>query len=200
MEVGIFDTCMNMIENGHYFSKEMWRRLVWRSVWSREDDDVHISYTQLAVRPSMFDVIEKPYYLSWWIMSDNYHKMTGICEKMVALVCGCSMLKSHDLKLKRSSYWSRCCNRCDLSVVEDPWHIVMQCPFYGDYRNDMYSEFERLNDDAINEILNDPGDVYNVLMGKHPPNAHMEDMIKIWSISGKHICRMYNSATIQETV
>ena len=199
-EVGIFDTCMNTIENGHYFSKEMWRSLVWSAVWSREDNDVHISYTQLAVRPRMFDVIDKPYYLSWWIMSDNFHKMTGICEKMAALVCGCSMLKSHDLKLKRKSHWSRCCSRCNLSAIEDPWHIIMQCPFYCEYRNDMYSEVEHLNDDVINEILNDPSDVFNVLMGKHPPNACMEDMIKIWSISGKHICRMYDSAAIQEIV
>ena len=146
----------------------------------------------------MFDIIEKPFYLTWWIISDNFPKMTGICEKMAALVCGCSMLKVHDLKHKRSSYWAKCCHRCDLSVLENPWHIVMQCPFCDTYRDDMYSEVARLNDEVVNDVMNDPANVYSILMGKHPPNVSMADMMKIWSISGKHICRMYKSAMIRE--
>ena len=66
------------------------------------------------------------------------------------------------------------------------------------YRDDLYSELARLNDDAINEILRDPISVFDIFMGKHPTNAQMVDMMKIWSISGKHICRIYNSAIIRE--
>ena len=55
-----------------------------------------------------------------------------------------------------------------------------------------------LNDDVVNDIISEPGTVFNILMGKHATNAQMVDMIKIWLISSKHICRMYNSATIRE--
>ena len=55
-----------------------------------------------------------------------------------------------------------------------------------------------LNDDVVNDILSEPGTVFNILMGKHATNAQMVDMIKIWLISSKHICRMYNSAIIHE--
>ena len=198
LEVGIFDNCMNIILNGRYYSKDMWKKLVWQAVWTREDEDVSMTYTNLAVRPRMFDIIDKTFYLNWWIISDNYPKPTRTCEKMAALVCGCSMLKAHDLKLKRSSYWSRCCCRCNQGVIEDPWHLVMQCSFYDNHRLDMYREIAMLNDDVVNDIISEPGTVFNILMGKHATNAQMVDMIKIWLISSKHICRMYNSAIIRE--
>ena len=33
MEVGLYDTCINMILNGHFFSKEGWRRVMWQTIW-----------------------------------------------------------------------------------------------------------------------------------------------------------------------
>ena len=126
-------------------------------------------YTQPEARPPMFDIIDKPYYLTWWIMSDNFSKMMNVCEKMSALVCGCSMLKGHDLKLKRSSYWSKCCSRCDLSVIKNAGHIVMQCPFYDKYRNEMYNEMELLESNDINDVMNASGEAYAILFGKPKP-------------------------------
>ena len=55
-----------------------------------------------------------------------------------------------------------------------------------------------LNDDVVNGIISEPGAVFSTLMGKHATNAQMVDRMKIWLISSKHICRMYNSALIRE--
>ena len=198
IEVGLHDVCMNMILNDHYYSKENWKRIVWENVWSREEDDVSIMYKQPGRRCDMFDVIDQPYYLIWWIISDINPKLMGMCETMASILCGCSLLKSQDLKLKRSSFWSKCCVRCDLSIVEDPWHIIMQCPFFEHERKCMFDEIEGLRSDAINAHMNEPSDVYSIIMGKHHDDVQMEDMLNVCAVAGKHICRMYESTVIRD--
>ena len=153
-------------------------------------------YKQPDILPIMFDVIEKNYYIVWWIISDNYKGLTRMCQKMAAMLCGCSALKGHALKLKQASHRSKCCVRCDLSMVENPKHIVMQCPFYDQYKHDMYHDITQLGNHDIDELLVTTNDVFSILMGKHPINVSMEHMLKLWVRSGKYICMMYDSAVI----
>ena len=91
-----------------------WKRIVWEKVWAMKDSDVELMYKQPDILPIMFDIIEKNYYIVWWIISDNCKGLTRMCQKMAAMLCGCSALKGHDLKLKQASHWSKCCVRCDL--------------------------------------------------------------------------------------
>ena len=37
--MGLYDTYMQMITAGCYHSKEEWKKLVWESVWQKEDED-----------------------------------------------------------------------------------------------------------------------------------------------------------------
>ena len=154
-------------------------------------------YRQPTMNYFLFNVIEASYYLIWWIIADNYPKLMNMCEKMAALVCGCSLMKGHDVRLKRSTFWSKCCTRCDLSTFEDPRHIVMQCPFYEESRRAMHADIGSLENEDIDNLMGE-GDVYNILMGKQPENISVETMIKMWIISGKHITRMYDSVIIRE--
>ena len=102
-KVGLFNICMNMVFNDHYYTKEDWKKIVWENVWTKEDEDVCILYKQPNRKKNwLFDIIEKPYYLTWWIISDNFPNL--MCEKMSAMVCGCSLLKSHDLNLKKATF------------------------------------------------------------------------------------------------
>ena len=69
--------------NGHYYCKETWKTIVWENAWRKEDNDVNIMYKQPYVKYFMFDIIEKPFYLMWWIISsDNYPKKMCVCEKL----------------------------------------------------------------------------------------------------------------------
>ena len=149
-------------------------------------------YKQPAGRYYLFDIIEKPYYLIWWIISDNFPKLMNICEKMSSLVCSCSSLRGHDVKLKKGSFWSKCCTRCNLAVIEDPKHIIMQCPYYEERTTYLFDDIRRLGCSIIDDVMS-VGDVYSILMGKHPEGVPMETMIGLWIISSKHISRMYDS-------
>ena len=51
--------------------------MVWDSVWLKEDDDIDIMYKQPNGKFLLFDIIEKPYYIIWWIISDNFPKIHG---------------------------------------------------------------------------------------------------------------------------
>ena len=164
IDVGMFDVCMNTILNGHYYSKEKWKELVWKNVWIKEDDDIDIMYKQPSGKHLLFDIIEKPYYIIWWIISDNFPRLISMCEKMAALVCGCSLLKGHDLKLKRATFWSKCCTRCTHSTIEDTKHIVMQCPYFDEARRRMYNDIDNIGNDDINNLMKDAGCVYKTLM------------------------------------
>ena len=154
-------------------------------------------YKQPYAKYPMFDIIDTPFYLVWWMISDNFHKLMCMCEKMASMVCRCSVLKGHDLRLKKGSFWSKCCTRCDLSIVEDPKHIVMQCPYYEENRKEMFHDIRTLGYDEIDGVMG-TGDVFSILMGKHPENVPMVIMVKVWIISGKHISKMYDSAIMRD--
>ena len=64
-EVGLFNICMHMVFNDHNYSKEDWKKIVWENVWKKEDEDVCILYKQSNRKKNwLFDIIEKPYYLT----------------------------------------------------------------------------------------------------------------------------------------
>ena len=43
-KVGSLNT--TSILNGHFYTKEEWRRIVWQTLWQHEDDDCFLLYTQ----------------------------------------------------------------------------------------------------------------------------------------------------------
>ena len=50
---------------------------------------------------------------------------------------GSIQFKDNDYKLKsRNNLCHRFCSLCDLGVVEDEQHVIFQCPFYNDLRED----------------------------------------------------------------
>ena len=67
--------------------------------------------------------------------------------------------------------------------IEDPYHVIMQCPGTQPLRNEMFAELE--SDPKINEILNvNANEVMLVCLGKCPTEAIDESMVKLWCISG----------------
>ena len=184
-----------MITQGHTFSKGQWKKIVWESIWRMEDHDCTMLYKQVRDPPILFTVIDKTYYLIWWIISDRFPRMMGICEKMAAIVSDASMLKSNDVNLKKQSHWAKTCTKCELSMIESAYHIMMQCPFYEEHRKEMYQEIKDLECDEIDEALSNMTEVFPILLGKHPDNISIENMFRLCFVTGRHIVRIYDDIT-----
>ena len=124
-----------------------------------EDGDCHVLYKNVRKVPTLFNVIDKTYYLIWWILSDNDPKRMGVCEKMAALVSEASLLKANDVRLKRATFWSKTCIRCHMSALEDARHIVMQCPSSENSRIEMYEEIANLECKEIDDAISSTDDI-----------------------------------------
>ena len=183
-----------MVLNGHIFSKSEWRTIVWERMWALEDEECNPFKQQLSNEKTLFKVIGKPFYLTWWILSDMKLCPIQQCESMARMVCDSSLLKSHDLRLKNQPLSTKFCHRCDLAVVEDTFHLVMQCPFYEESIKTMYNELESRNVTEIDHLLMRNHEVFYYLMGKHPDDVSFEIMTVVWAISARHISKIYLSA------
>ena len=126
MEFRIFEKCFNMINGGCYLSKYEWKTMVWDIAWQMEDNTYNLS----CPNTFMFRIIDKPYFLTWWIISALVPSIIGECETMAKLVCNCSLLKDSDYRLKNLSFSNKVCTECYLGIREDVNHLVMQCPAY----------------------------------------------------------------------
>ena len=193
-QVGLYDVCMRMIRIGCNFSKEEWRKIVWEKVWMKEDDDCEIMYKQPHQSYLLFGITDKPYYLMWWILADLFPRKTGMCEIMASLVCDASLLKANDYRLKRKSHSHKICVKCELGIVEDIKHVVMQCPYYSIERQDLYDAIGGLNNDTSDRILREAQNYFQVIMGKQPEYATFQSMLEIWILTGERISRMYRKA------
>ena len=91
-EFGILDKCLNIINRGCYLSKLEWRTMVWDIAWQMEDYE----YSLRCPNSFMSRIIDKPFFLTWWIISDSVPSITGDCETMAKLVCNYSLLKDSD--------------------------------------------------------------------------------------------------------
>ena len=127
--LGIVDTCFNMILNGHCYSKQDWNNFWGEKVWAMEDEEFQLIKGQLGKEKLLMQVIEKPYYLTWWLMADISRTCIEQYETMAQLVCDTSLLKACNLRYKKLTVASKFCDKCDLGIEENMRHIIMQCRF-----------------------------------------------------------------------
>ena len=92
--LNLIDTCFNMIMNGHTYSKKGRSKIVWEIAWNLEDEEYQISRGQLRNEKLLFKIIEKPYYLTRWVMSDVSMTYIKQYKIMARLVCDSSLLKA----------------------------------------------------------------------------------------------------------
>ena len=116
------------------------------------------------------------------------------CEIMSKVVCKTSLLKGHDYRLKRKPFGSCMYILCDLGIIDNTAHLVMQCPFNTTCRNSMYNELNSIDDEYVHDILSKPQEVFLCLLGRQPENAPVEAMLRFWKISCKYISMMYRTS------
>ena len=193
-KAGLLETCMNMVHNGWYYSKDVWSKKVWKAMWDMEDEEYQLLKIQLNHEKLLFQIIGKHFYLTWWLFTDLKPNHMKQGEIMANLVCDTSLLKANDYRMKRLPIGARFCEMCYLGIEENVWHLVMQCPFYEDSRVAMYQEIDSLELVELETVLNNPRELYLTLMGKHPEDIPLEIMMQVWDISSRHISNMYKRA------
>ena len=70
-------------------------------------------------------------------------------------------------------------------------HLVMQCPFYGDNKNEMYTQLSNSMNEATKMVLNEPQHIFYFLMGSTRMVCPFEEMIDFWLTATKHINKIY---------
>ena len=98
--VNLLDTCLNMVLNGHYYGKKLWSRMVWEKVWILEDEEIQIYRAQIGSEKLLFKIVEKPYYLTWLVISDVSREHISKCENMAKNGLRGKSLKDIRLKTK----------------------------------------------------------------------------------------------------
>ena len=194
LQVDLFDVCMRMVRTGCYLSKAEWRKVVWKKVWAKEDEDCMLLYKQPHQNYLLFQITGNSYFLVWWILADLFPSKMRMCETMASLVCDTSLLRSTDYRLKKQTPSMRACDKCQLGTPESVWHLVMQCPYYEDLSSELFASIEHLGTEVATRLINDPPQYFNVIMGKQPEYASFEEMIEIWFISGAAVCSMFKRA------
>ena len=167
------------------------------NAWKMEDEEVTLFKNQLTKEKLIFQIIDKPYYLTWWVVSDVSHELMKQCEVMARLVCDTSLLKATDIRMKKSSLASRFCEKCDLGIEGNIKHIVMQCPFFEEDRRHMFVEIRDKCNPKVIECTNRPAEIFFFLMGKQPDDVSFDGMFALWSIFTKHISDMYRRVTLE---
>ena len=192
-EFRILDLCVAMIEGGCHMSKHEWKEYIWNIAWLIEDE----GYVNSTKDNIMYKVIERPFYLVWWVISDLIPSMMGTCEVMAKLVCDADLLKANDYRLKRLSFSHKVCNACELGIREDIRHLIMQCPHYEGIRSEMWDVLKAIEDPLVQDVLSEPLEFFSVIMGKQPTHVPFDSMLKLWMVSSHYISHIYRLAISQ---
>ena len=107
---GLLTEVTNMARLGHFWSKDVWTKMVWKRAWELDECFWRIQVRCHRNLDLMYEVCGGPSYLCWWKIADYNHNLMKCCEMMVRLVSHSSLLKTDDVRLKRSSVASRFCN------------------------------------------------------------------------------------------
>ena len=144
----IFDLLLpinNALQTGVVPGKQTWSKIVWTRAW-RLEDNLWASNGIINEKSIFRMVCGASHYISWWSLADMKPHLRRMCEVLVKIVCSASMLKSDDFSLKGCHDSQKFCTNCDLSAVESPWHIIMQCPFNNIEMVDMYDKLGKIDD------------------------------------------------------
>ena len=125
-----------------------------------------------------------------------FPRKTSMCEIMAVLVCDTSILKSSDYRIKKKSYSHKICTRCDLGIVEDIRHLLMQCPLFSTEMREQYDSLDQMVNDVASRVANDTQNYFHIIMGKQPEYATFQSMIDIWLLTRQCISNVYRRAII----
>ena len=124
----------------------------------KEDED----YKFICQTTFMYKIIDNPYFLIWWILSDLAPVIMDDCEIMAKLVCNSSLVKDHDYRLKKLSFSYKVCTECPLGI-RDLLHLDMQCPDTQEIRTEMFALINTIDDVYVKDVIAEQQDLFYVI-------------------------------------
>ena len=188
----LFERVKGMVYNDHIYSKIVWKRAVWDSVWQVECEDWNFRVQYFHETKLLNNISKVPMYANWWLLSDSDLEYISISETMTKIICRASNLKADRYEYRDKSILDRSCTLCDSISEENILHIVMQCEANELSRTQMLAEIEMYSKSVFDRVREEPTEMYLALLGKSVEDVTFEDMCTFWRISGRWICRMYN--------
>ena len=110
------------------YPKAVWKKTVWDRGWSLEDTHWSLEARLYKELDILVRVCSGPRFLTWWYISNKFPEMINTCENLAKMISHASLLKCDDVRLKSLPRCNRIRSLCELFCIEDPYHIVLQCP------------------------------------------------------------------------
>ena len=184
------DEVTNMVLRGQVYPKALWKKIVWERGWALEDTFWCLEARLHKELDLLLRVCPKPRYLTWWSLSNKYANTIQFCETMAKIISHASLLKCDDVRLKHLPYGNRVCSLCNLYLLEDVFHVTMQCPGTQHLRNEMHAELA-LHPDIDQVLREHEQDTMSIYLGKYPAECDYNVMEKLWCITGRPISGLY---------
>lgn len=134
----IIDDICGTMENGAIPDKTAWRRYIASVVNDRNHANLRF-IVHLYPKLHYFRTIVTPHnVVCWWKVSKDMPHFKPMCKVMVNLICGtCVLAMYKNTKVPRTNRTCKCCN---LDVVEDLYHFIIECPKFNISRNEMHEK------------------------------------------------------------
>ena len=192
IKFGVLEEVVNMLMgNTAIVPKTTWSKKVWDRAWVLDDAFWQTSFIMNRDNELLYETVGRSQYLTWWAVSDKWPNTIRMCETLAKIVCKASRLKSDDFRLRDSTHSMMVCEGCDMFTVESMSHLLMQCPSTTDKRNRMFGKINEVYPQFDANCMEEPGEVFNWLLGKPIPGVDIDLMYEIWKISGYCILDIY---------
>ena len=189
---GLLKVVTDMIEgNLAICGKKAWAKNVWEKAWLLEDVFWDSSKIIHKDNDLLYGAVGHTRYMAWWKVADFFPPLIRMCENLAKLVCHASYLKCDDPRLKGMSHSNRACPNCDMYLVENVFHMVMQCPMHASERRLMYTRLYEYDPLLENLVTDNPSKVFYWTIGGEIPDMCEEYMYGFWCITGQAIYGMY---------
>ena len=128
-------------------------------------------------------------YLIWWRLADLKPQLMRKWEVMAKLVCCASDLKCD--KTRNENIMYKRCELCETFEMEDAKHLILNCSYVNDIRQDMFTEINNAYNGIGEIFLQNSDNTYATLQGRVNPMFSEEVNFEILGIIANHIYQMY---------
>ena len=180
-------------------SKSKWSMLVWQRAWIIEDAFWNGTNLIMKENDLLVGTMSNANYLTWWQLSDIHPEHMRACEIMARLVCHASRLKGDDCRLKSLPYSHRTCANCDLYLVEDVRHILLQCPANTNIMTGLFDELALKCPNVSNALNDNPSMSLLWLLGKPIQHINDDEMTMARIIIASIVSDLYYSVVSRRT-
>ena len=188
---GLLKEVKSMVQRQHFYTKSGWKSIVWKKGWFLEDLHWKIEKQMHRSLDHLGGVSPVNRYLTWWMISDKYSKLTRDCEILVKIISHASILKSDDFKYKRLPGTDQMCSLCDGFLIEDARHLILECTHFNLERESAFREIEGIEDGSGVVFFEGEGDLLYKILGKPDDRLDIEQLERIWLITLKFVSTVY---------